>query len=225
MTGRVAQALRSDSSVSISPSMIPSRIRNERGCLAGAPSLGLRAWGHSVMPKGLKRIYGFGQLHFITFSCYRRLPLLGSPGARNRFVRVLDQVRKEYSFHLVGYVVMPEHVHLLISEPLRGNPSTVLKMLKQRVSLKLRCKVRRKISAAQQSFQFAPSRMRLPQFWQKRFYDFNVWSRKKKVEKLHYMHMNPVKRGLVERPDRWIWSSYTSNQGKGDVLIPIDYVE
>ena len=77
------------------------------------------------MPKGLKRIYGQGHLHFITFSCYRRLPLLKSARARNIFVRALDQVRKEYSFKLVGYVVMPEHVHLLISEPVRGNPSTV----------------------------------------------------------------------------------------------------
>jgi putative transposase len=72
------------------------------------------------MPKGLKRIYGQGHLHFITFSYYRRLPLLGSTRARNVFVRTLDQVRHEHGFKLVGYVVMPEHVHLLISEPARG---------------------------------------------------------------------------------------------------------
>jgi len=83
----------------------------------------------------------------------------------------------------VGYVVMPEHVHLLISEPARGIPSTVLKMLKQRVSRLLRRKPRRRVSTAQASLQFAPSAGRLPQPWQKRFYDFNVWSRKKKIEK------------------------------------------
>ena len=176
------------------------------------------------MPKGLKRIYGFGHLHFITFSCYRRLPLLRSARARSLFVHALDQVRREYGFKLVGYVVMPEHVHLLISEPARGNPSTVLKMLKQRVSQKLRRKARREISAGQQSFQFAPCRMLLPQFWQKRFYDFNVWSLKKRIEKLHYMHMNPVKRGLVARPDEWIWSSFSFYQGKGETLIEIDRV-
>jgi len=176
------------------------------------------------MPKGLKRIYGFGHLHFITFSCYRRLPLLGSPRARNRFVRVLDQVRKEYSFHLVGYVVMPEHVHLLISEPLRGNPSTVLKMLKQRVSRLLRRKRQRRVSAAQRSFLFASSVERLPQFWQKRFYDFNVWSRKKKIEKLGYMHANPLKRGLVDDPKHWPWSSYAFYQQRGEVLIDVDPV-
>ncbi|MGH9687867.1 MAG: transposase [Candidatus Acidiferrales bacterium] len=96
--------------------------------------LGVGAWGGSDMPKGLQRIYGQGHLHFITFSCYRRLPLLRSARARNVFVHTLDRVRREYGFKLVGFVVMPEHVHLLISEPARGTPSTVLKMLKQRVS-------------------------------------------------------------------------------------------
>src|SRR5579863_380435 len=90
------------------------------------------------MPKGLKRIYGFGHLHFITFSCYRRLPLLRSARARNIFVQVLREVRDRYGFKLVGYVVMPEHIHLLIPEPKVGTPSTVMQMLKQRASRLLR---------------------------------------------------------------------------------------
>ena len=61
------------------------------------------------MPKGLKRIYGFGHLHFITFSCYRRLPRLGSARARTIFVRVLAGVRDRCGFKLVGYVMMLEH--------------------------------------------------------------------------------------------------------------------
>ena len=69
------------------------------------------------MPEGLKRIYGLGHLHFITFSCYRRLPLLRTARSRNIFVEVLREVRERYEFKLVGYVVMPEHVHLLIGEP------------------------------------------------------------------------------------------------------------
>jgi len=93
-------------------------------------------------PSGLERYYGRGDLHFITFSCYRRLPFLGSSGARNLFVRELARVRREYGFLLLGYVVMPEHVHLLLSEPRRGTPSTVLQMLKQRVSHKMRKKRR-----------------------------------------------------------------------------------
>lgn len=69
------------------------------------------------MPTGLKRRYGQGHLHFITCSCYRRLPLLRSVRVRNIFVQILGEVRDRYGFALVGYVVMPEHIHLLISEP------------------------------------------------------------------------------------------------------------
>ena len=66
------------------------------------------------MPKGLKRYYGLGHLHFLTFSRCRRLPLLRTAKARDVFVRALITMRKRYRFLLVGYVVMPEHVHLLI---------------------------------------------------------------------------------------------------------------
>jgi putative transposase len=68
------------------------------------------------MPKNLKRYYGKGDLHFITCSCYRRLALLGTVRARNIFVRALGEVRKKYEIAVVGYGVMPEHVHLLIGE-------------------------------------------------------------------------------------------------------------
>jgi REP element-mobilizing transposase RayT len=59
-------------------------------------------------------------------------------------VKVLGDVRKRYEFALVGYVVMPEHVHLLIGEPKKGNPSKVIQALKQRVSRRLRSRSRRK---------------------------------------------------------------------------------
>jgi hypothetical protein len=63
----------------------------------------------------------------------------------------------------------------------------------------------------------------LPQFWQSRFYDFNVWSRKKKIEKLAYMHANPVK--LVQDPKDWPWSSYAFYQDRGEILVEIDPVD
>jgi putative transposase len=140
------------------------------------------------MREHLKRYYGYGHLHFITFSCYRRLPLLGYASARNCFLEILEEVRHKYDFVIVGYVVMPEHVHLLMNEPSHGDPSVVMQVLKQRTS--------HAISHQE------------PQFWQLRFYDFNVWSARKHVEKLKYMHRNPVTRGLVETPEEWLWSSY-----------------
>jgi REP element-mobilizing transposase RayT len=82
----------------------------------------------------LRRIYGLGYLHFITFSCYRRLPMLDSAKRRDLFLRTLEQVRRRYRFVVAGYVTMPERVHLLVSEPERGNPGTVVQVLKQRVT-------------------------------------------------------------------------------------------
>ena len=174
------------------------------------------------MTKGLVRHYGHGHLHFITFSCYRRLPLLGSVRARNVFVKILGEVRDRYGFSLVGYVVMPEHVHLLISEPLRGTPSTLMQVLKQRVSRKLRR--RRRVSAAQLKLRFEQEEDedRLIRFWQRRFYDFNVWSLKKKVGKLQYMHVNPLKRKLVAHPKDWPWSSFSFYSKNKHGLIRID---
>jgi putative transposase len=176
------------------------------------------------MPTGLKRIYGRGHLHFLTFSCYKRLPLLGTVRARNLFVKVLGEIRERYGFLLVGYVVMPEHVHLLIGEPKEGTPSTVLQMLKQWVSRKMR-KNKRGVSKGQLRLLFSQDGDELPRFWQPRFYDFNVYSERKKKEKLEYLHGNPVQRGLVKNPGAWIWSSYLFYEQGQPGLVTIDPVD
>ena len=157
------------------------------------------------MPSGLHRTYGAHHLHFITCSCYRRLPFLEEARSRDRFLTILEQVRRQHRFLVVGYVVMPEHIHLLISEPEVGNPSKVMQILKQRTAHTLLPKRKRR-NLLQRSLFDEDSHSRA--FWQARFYDFNVWTTKKRVEKLRYMHRNPVKRGLVESPEQWRWSSY-----------------
>ena len=85
-----------------------------------------------AMPSGLHRSYGAHHLHFITSSCYRRLPFLRTARHRHRLLAILEQTRERYRFVVVGYVVMPEHIHLLITEPEVGTPSTVMQVLKQR---------------------------------------------------------------------------------------------
>ena len=166
--------------------------------------------GVFLMPKGLKRYYGRGHLHFLTFSCYRRLPLLNTAWARDLFLDALEQIRERHRFLVVGYVVMPDHVHLLISEPAKGTLSIVLQALKQRVSRDSR-KTERDGD--------------LQRFWQPRFYDFNVHSAKKRAEKLDYMHANPVKRGLVKNPAAWVWSSWSFYATEKTGLVRIDPVE
>lgn len=155
------------------------------------------------MPTGLKRYYGHEHLHFLTCSCYHRQPWLSEPVRRDLFLQILEQVRQRYRFVVVGYVVMPDHIHLLISEPERGTPSTVMQVLKQRYARRVLLKKRGNTLQTQ----FWPEQ---PHVWQRRFYDFNVWSERKRVEKLRYMHRNPVKCGLVAEPENWEWSSYRS---------------
>ena len=124
---------------------------------------------------------------------------MGTPERRDRFLNVLEQTRCRYRFVIYGYVVMPEHFHLLVTEPEVGDPSVVMKVIKERFS--------RQVHASEENAGLAGVEPEEKKIWQKRFYDFNVWSAKKQKEKIDYIHGNPVKRGLVERPEQWPWSS------------------
>ncbi len=151
------------------------------------------------MARGLVRYQRDGDRHFITFSCYQRRPNLDSGSARTIFERSLERTRVRYGFIVLAYVVMPEHVHLLVTEPRIGTLATALQALK--------------ISVAR-------SRVERP-FWQARYYDFNVFTTPKQVEKIRYIHRNPVRRGLTVRPEDWAWSSfrYYATGERGPVAI------
>jgi putative transposase len=139
-----------------------------------------------LMPLGLKRYQTMGHDHLVTFSCYQRRPYLQTPEARDLFERSLEQARKKYAFDILAYVVMPEHVHLLISEPATEPLSKALQAIK--------------LSVSKQSTERP--------FWQDRYHDFNVFTQPKRVEKIRYLHRNPVARGLVLEPEDWPHSSF-----------------
>ncbi|MFZ1139600.1 MAG: transposase [Candidatus Sulfotelmatobacter sp.] len=172
------------------------------------------------MPNRLHRYYGAGYLHFITTSCYQRRALLGSQRDRDLFLQVLERVRRRYHFVVVGYVVMPEHVHLLLSEPERGNPSVVMQALKQGFARSLLRKLRSAADPRQGNLA-GSAVLAEGHIWQHRFYDFVVFTEKKRIEKLRYMHRNPVKRGLVLEPQQWAWSSFCdyAEGRRGPVLV------
>ncbi len=141
------------------------------------------------MQSGLVRYQQCGVFHFVTFRCYRRQPLLASGNAYRVFEEALERTRLHSELVIAGYVLMPEHVHLLVGEPLTGTLSSTIQVLKQRTLRQLK-----EASATQ--------------FWQRRYYDFNVWTDERRIEKLRYMHRNPVKRGLIAKPEDWPWSSF-----------------
>ena len=133
------------------------------------------------MPLGLQRFQQSKKSHFVTFTCYHRRQGFGGPAVYDLFVRVLEQMRCRFSMCIYGYVVMPEHVHLLVSEPQGALLAEAVHYLKLSLAKRLEAGV----------------------FWQKRYYDRNVRNEREFTEKLRYIHRNPVKRGLVKQPGEW----------------------
>src|SRR5208282_1513028 len=131
------------------------------------------------MPSSLKRFHHSEQSHFVTFCCYRRRSLFLSEASKATLESALERVRRSYKLCIYGYVIMPEHVHLLLSEPRRETLDVAIKSLKQGVS-------RRLIGDGEH-------------FWQKRYYDFNIRNGRQCSQKLRYIHRNPVRRELCAR--------------------------
>jgi len=147
--------------------------------------------------KKLRRYEIPGHARFLTFSCNQRQPYFNDRSARDIFADQLMITRSRLGFKLHAWVVMPEHVHLLVRPDLPEVPvSKILMSLKRRVATKV-LKQRRDEGLD------TPS-----QFWQAGGgYDRNVYSADELSEKIGYIHENPVRRGLVERAENWAWSS------------------
>jgi putative transposase len=150
-----------------------------------------------------------------TASTYRRAKLFDSLRFRRHFIRTLAELRVELDFKIVGYVLMPEHFHLLIWPSPSADPSRIVQSLKERTAkfilANLQASREHPWCARMLAAVTLPASVHLHgphRVWQRRFYDLNVWSDKKRLEKLSYMHGNPVKRGLVSSPDQWPWSSF-----------------
>ena len=154
------------------------------------------------MPRNLVRYQHSGEFHILTSSCYHRRPYLSTPECKHLFESALERIRQRYSFVVAGYVVMPEHVHLLVSEPRIARLAVAIQALKLSI-------VRRRPESP---------------FWQARYYDFNVHNEEKRVEELRYMHRNPVVRGWVSKPEDWAWSSFrhyaTGHEGTVEIESP-----
>jgi len=180
------------------------------------------------MPKQ-HHFYGENHLHFLTASTYHRVRLFKSVSFCEEFIKTLDHLRTEQGFRLLGYVLMPDHFHLLIWPSDMANPSKIVGSLKERTAKHIIKKLKKESEAAWCKKML--NAIRLPasvhdeasyRVWQRRFYDFNVWSEKKRLEKLDYMHANPVKSRLVESPEAWKWSSWRFYNLEDSSLLAMD---
>lgn len=181
------------------------------------------------MPRGLKRFHHSQQSHFVTFCCYHRHRLFLTDESCRIFESALERARRTYRLYVYGYVVMPDHIHLLISEPQHDGaapksggafePGGALEPggpLKPDVGLSgdpfwLNKPQQYTLADALKSMKQGVARRLIgdaDHFWQKRYYDFNIRNHSQFVEKLRYIHQNPVKQGLCKCAEDWLWSSF-----------------
>ena len=112
---------------------------------------------------------------------------------------------------------MPNHVHALIWFPQTGQLSQFMKQWKQRTSKIIRRDVMPMLPAYQKQIEDGSA------FWQRKYHAFQVWSDEKLIEKLNYMHLNPVLAGFVDRATDWRWSSARHYEWNRTVGIPIEW--
>jgi putative transposase len=145
-------------------------------------------------------------VRFLTFSCYRRLQLFANPLIRDEFAAALASEQPRSGFRLYAWVIMPEHVHLLLLPNLPSCPvPTLLNRLKRPFARRVISRWRELQAPILAKLTDSTGAVR---FWQKGGgYDRNIWSNDEFEEKQTYIHLNPVTRGLVSRPEDWAWSS------------------
>jgi len=177
----------------------------------------------------LKKSYDIpGHAHFLTYSCHQRLPLLTKDRTRQWVVDELEAARRHHDFCLWAYVVMPEHVHILIRPRTpEYRMADILASLKRNVS-KL---AKEHLQATKQTVWLKKLEVRrgsrnVFRFWQAGGgYDENIWSDRTLLDVIEYVHANPVRRGLVAQPLEWRWSSAAFWAGESNVPIGMDPID
>jgi putative transposase len=163
------------------------------------------------VPK-LRHLDDLGTARFVTFSCWMRLPGLREPNAMPILAEEVVAARLKYRFALLGYVFMPEHVHLVILPPEQMELGRVMGEIKSKMARRYFALTAIPTSGSKRVF------------WDKRCYDHNCRSSQAVAEKIRYCHNNPVTRGLVSDPADWKWSSYNAYHGRLDVPLTVQPV-
>jgi putative transposase len=160
--------------------------------------------------KNCRRYNDAGHAHALTFCCFRRQKFLASPRSCQWLVDAIDLARRKHQFDLWAYVIMPEHVHLVVCPRLDDyDVSRFLSTLKLSVTRKALAFVQLEAPASLPlMLDEQPNGQRHYRFWQRGGgFDRNLWSDKAIFAEIDYVHANPIRRGLCEKPEDWAWSS------------------
>jgi putative transposase len=191
-------------------------------------------WVPDFSPRKRVKHYDNGEPHFLTFSCYRRLPLLSKDRTRQWFIEALTEARSKHGFHLWAWVLMPEHVHLLIWPPFSrvdssdtstiGRIAGILADLKRPVGRRAIRYLEDRSPNFLERLTVRNRNRTYRRFWQAGSgYDENVSDVRDLHEVVGYVHDNPVRRKLVSQPADWAWSSARDwVGGETDPICPVD---
>jgi putative transposase len=152
-----------------------------------------------------------GHAHFLTFSCHQRMPLLTNDHWRRMLASTLRRACDEHEVALWAYVFMPEHVHLLLKPRRKNYDISKFEHAAKNGSSKMIVNdlVSKKAALLPRLLVTERPGKTCHRFWvEGGGHDVNVWTMKKVIEKANYCHRNPVKRGLVNDPAKWHWSSF-----------------
>jgi putative transposase len=174
--------------------------------------------------KRCKRYDEAGHAHYLTFSCFRNQAFLNGQRTRRWLIDAIVAARKKHPFDLWAWVIMPEHVHLLVFPHDRTRVSEILSAVKIPVAKRAGGWVRREAPEfLPRMLDVQPTGKRVVRFWQRGGgYDRNVWTAKEIREKIVYIHDNPVRRGVAAARDDWLWSSFRAWEHGVDEPIAID---
>jgi putative transposase len=174
--------------------------------------------------KQVRHLDEAGHAHFLTFSCYRRMALLGKDRTRWWLVEALEVAREKHRFDLWAWVIMPEHVHLLVwpREP-AYRIATILADLKRPVGRHAIDYLQEHAPEFLEQLTVRNRNRTYRRFWQAGpGQDRNVYDPEAAHDIVDYIHHNPVRRGLVLRPEDWPWSSARAWAGWEDVALKVD---
>ena len=164
-----------------------------------------------------------GEAHELTFSCFRQRKFLSKDRTREYFIQAVRDARKTHGFHLWAYVIMPEHVHILVFPPQeKYDMSAIQKSIKQSVSRKALSYLRRKNPAGLKLLETGQKKSPYS-FWRAGGgYDRNVVKFQTAEYMVDYIHNNPIRRDLVGEPGDWKWSSFNEWQDEGSGPLSLD---
>ena len=178
----------------------------------------------SNQPRKLCRRYDIvGDPHMLTFSCFKRLPLLSKDRSRKWMLDAIQLGRERELYDLWAYVIMPEHVHMVVLPRENVQISQILALVKQSMAKRAMPWIRENAPGFLTKLESRSKGKSTHQFWQRGGgYDRNLRSVSDIHEKIDYIHANPVRRKLVDTPGQWPWSSYHTWETGKDAPIPVD---